>query len=77
MIYEKKSDTDAKIIIRKILTQKKVWTFKCFKMYLIFKSPYHIHLIMDFNFIFSLTCMLKSYVVGFYSHNLYYLINHI
>ncbi len=76
MIYERKSDKDAKKIIRKTLTQKKVWTFKCLKMDLIFKSPYQIHLIMDFIF-FSLTCMLKSYVMGFYSHNLYYLINHV
>jgi hypothetical protein len=53
MIYERKSDIDAKTIVRKTLTQKKIWTFKCFKLDLNFKSPYHIHLLIDFNF-FSL-----------------------
>jgi hypothetical protein len=61
MIY----DIDAKKIVRKNLTQKNIWTFKCFEMSLIFKSPYHIHLLMDFKFFSSFTCMLKSYVVGF------------
>ncbi len=53
-------------IVRKNLTQKKIWTLKCFKMDPIFKSPYHAHFWMDFN-VFSLnmhTCMLKSYLVG-------------
>ncbi len=63
MIYERKSDIDAKTIVRKTLTQK-IWTFKCFKLDLNFKSPYHIHLLMDFKKKISLTCMFKSYVNG-------------
>jgi len=39
-----------KKIVKKTSTQKKIWTFKCHKMNLIFKSPYHVHLLMDFIF---------------------------
>jgi hypothetical protein len=51
-IYDilKKKWHRCKKIVRKTLTQKKIWIFKCFKIDLIFKNPYHIHLLMDFNF---------------------------
>jgi hypothetical protein len=41
MIYKNKRKISAKILLKKKLTQKKLWTFEYPKIDLIFKSPYH------------------------------------
>ncbi len=44
--------------ICKKINQNKLWTFEWPKMNHIFKSPYHNHFWVDFNFF--LTCTLKN-----------------
>jgi len=55
----KQKEHKCKKIVKKTLTQKKLWTFECPKINLIFKSPYHNHFEWISNF-FSLHMYVKK-----------------